>query len=1078
MRNPNDIRKAVEPREDLRQQRVSAADVNGAGKLEEAARGRDEARGVEAQEPPRKAELMTALASARTKLTKLRRERGRLVKVVERSEMSLRGATERVRHLEGQIASEMRRADALTGTVRTQSDQLDAMVAEVAAQRAHVDGLTQELMKRDDEAAEWRDENAQLRRDVEAAREETASLRDESVHLRMQLSAALGYWSEVRPSYFRTAAQFLSWIRRGKVGFIRAYWVGRRAQRVDPAAYYVANPDVAVARLDPLMHYIEHGVDEQRAQALVRPHVPARVETVPLAGEALATDLPHVAEFATRPLDVTLPAMGWERNVVVEKLGGVLAEFGGLLSEFDGEHYRTCYDVAGTDPDLLIDYLTTGWRLGRDPNGWFSTTYYLAMNADIREAGINPFVHYILYGRSEARLPQPYRELKRRTVSHPTVSAIVPCFNHARFLQARLDSILAQRKLPDEIILLDDASTDGSQELLRAAADLVPVPCRVYINKQNSGNVFRQWRKGLSHATGDLIWICESDDFADEGFLEALVPYFTDPAVMVGFGKIEFADVDGRLNDWLDHYRGEAAPPEFWKTQRVESAYEWFRGPFGLLNAIPNVGGCVFRRQTLESRVWREAQRYSTCGDWYLYIQLARAGRIAYDCEAVSYFRQHGGNTSVANFSELDYYEEHSRIARELRRVYGVDDSMIERFHGRVKEHFFRHFGPADAPLLDEVFDLPSILSTPRETRHVSLGILGFTTGGAELFAINLANALVDRGYHVSLLVLNPDEENKAIRALVRPEVAIYERPLVEEIGLPHFLEAFGIDIIHTHFLGVDLWLHDACRDALISYVVTLHGSYEAGGVTPEVLRRLASRVDQWVYTADKNLVPFATIGEPVQPFTKLTNAVPVNSEAAPFERDDFGIPGEAFVFGLASRALHEKGWGVAADAIARIREATGRDVHLALCGDGPDYDDLFASYGDRPEVHFLGYRSGIIDFYRMCDCCVLPTRFEGESFPFTLIESLQAGTPIVATRIGEIPSIVEGGSAGILVDATDDDEGFVARVAAAMLRMLGSEREGFVRGASRAADAYSFERVVSEYAELYESVIAFRARR
>jgi glycosyltransferase involved in cell wall biosynthesis len=1068
-------------------------------------------------------DLSEALQPMRALVAKLRRENASLAARIQEGEQRVGETRETLWRLEEEVANRSRREAALDRVLRVRTAEVEALRAQVASHIASHDALVRQLDGEREEYDRRAEALAHVHAELEEARHQSIQLRAESDALRMRLDNALNRWGGVRPSRVRSVAQFLSWIRRGRFGLIQAYFSSRQRSPLDRAAYYAANPDVAAARLNPLMHYLEHGAHERREHAPVLawddsentprgdpegvpaadhdPHDIAHPRLVAASSDdaeaivvAANGDPPTSldpfftadAGAAVPTPDRDLPAPGrafenedpltWDYGSVVGDLGAVFDEFATLLAEFDADYYRARYGVAGGAAALLVDYMTTGWQLGRDPNSWFSTSYYLDMNADIREAGVNPFLHYVRYGRTEERLPQPYVTLKRRTARRPTVSAVVPCFNHARFLEQRLASILTQTVLPDEIVLLDDASSDESAEILREAALGSPVPVRLYLNKTNSGNVFRQWRKGISRARGDLVWICESDDFADARFLETLVPYFADPSVMLAFGRIEFADSEGMANDWLDHYRAEAAPREFWETSRVRSSYEWFRGPFGLINAIPNVGGSLVRRQTLPPTVWREAQRYSTCGDWYLYMQWAQSGRIAYDPDACSFFRQHGQNTSVASFSDPAYYEEHARIARELRVMYGVDDPTLDRFHARVSDHFFRHFDSDDRPVLDRVFPLSKIKSLQRQKRHIALGILGFTTGGAELFPINLANALIDRGYHVSLLVLNPSEENDGVRARVRPEVAIYERPLVEEIGVDAFLQRYGIDVVHTHFLGADLWLHEACRDAAVSYLVTLHGSYEAGRVEASTLASIAASVDHWVYTADKNLNPFVSIKHPGTPFTKLPNAVPVKDHASSLSRSDLGIPQEAFLFGLASRALKDKGWDIASVAVSRLREMTGRDVHLALCGDGPDYDSLFRDYGNYSGVHFLGYHSEIIDFYRLCDCCVLPTRFPGESFPFTLIESLQAGTPIVATRIGEIESMIGAGpdEAGI-VDPVEDDELFADRFAAAMERMLGRERTLYARGATRAASRFSFDTVVNSYEEIYHTLIRRR---
>src|SRR5690554_2065895 len=102
------------------------------------------------------------------------------------------------------------------------------------------------------------------------------------------------------------------------------------------------------------------------------------------------------------------------------------------------------------------------------------------------------------------------------------VSVIIPSYNHCAFLEERLVSVFNQTYQDFEVILLDDASTDTSQELLKAYANH-PKVSHVIFNTANSGSVFKQWIRGIELAIGEYIWIAESDDFAESTFLEATV---------------------------------------------------------------------------------------------------------------------------------------------------------------------------------------------------------------------------------------------------------------------------------------------------------------------------------------------------------------------------------------------------------------------------------------------------------------------------------------------------------------------------------------------------------------------------
>src|ERR1019366_7942234 len=104
----------------------------------------------------------------------------------------------------------------------------------------------------------------------------------------------------------------------------------------------------------------------------------------------------------------------------------------------------------------------------------------------------------------------------------PLVSVIIPSYNHEKHLLERLRTVADQALRDIEIILLDDASSDGSLGILWefAANDK---RARLLRNERNSGSTFKQWRKGIREARGKYIWIAESDDMAEVSLLETLV---------------------------------------------------------------------------------------------------------------------------------------------------------------------------------------------------------------------------------------------------------------------------------------------------------------------------------------------------------------------------------------------------------------------------------------------------------------------------------------------------------------------------------------------------------------------------
>ncbi|MFQ5623936.1 MAG: hypothetical protein ACE5FS_11130 [Paracoccaceae bacterium] len=152
---------------------------------------------------------------------------------------------------------------------------------------------------------------------------------------------------------------------------IEHYLVEGAALGLDPAAdfstefYLASNADVARSGVNPFWHFIMFGREEGR---LGRPSE---------AGGGINGRIPPERE----------------RSIVAQ--------------EFDPGFYRQNYDgLPDSDRELAEHYCTTGWRLGHDPNGDFSTRHYLDTNPDVAAAKINPFVHFILFGRAEGRSPK------------------------------------------------------------------------------------------------------------------------------------------------------------------------------------------------------------------------------------------------------------------------------------------------------------------------------------------------------------------------------------------------------------------------------------------------------------------------------------------------------------------------------------------------------------------------------------------------------------------------------------------------------------------------------------------------
>ncbi len=218
---------------------------------------------------------------------------------------------------------------------------------------------------------------------------------------------------------------------------------------------------------------------------------------------------------------------------------------------------------------------------------------------------------------------------------HPLVSVIIPNYNHARFLNERIESILCQTYKNYELIILDDKSTDNSVDIIQQYANNKHVT-HVVINEENSGSPFIQWQKGIDLAKGELIWIAESDDACDQNILETLVKEFEqDPNCVLAFCMSIKINTDGMkigeegLNYSL-HINGNQFIKEYLSRQ----------------NYISNASSAIFKKNMLSS-IDQSFTNYRGCGDWLLWIEIAHCGNIAYVNAPLNYFRIHQSNTTI-----------------------------------------------------------------------------------------------------------------------------------------------------------------------------------------------------------------------------------------------------------------------------------------------------------------------------------------------------------------------------------------------------------------------------------------------
>jgi glycosyltransferase involved in cell wall biosynthesis len=227
----------------------------------------------------------------------------------------------------------------------------------------------------------------------------------------------------------------------------------------------------------------------------------------------------------------------------------------------------------------------------------------------------------------------------------PLVSVIVPNFNHAIFLERRLESIFNQSYYNIEVILLDDCSTDNSRQILSNYAKNPKVSHCIF-NEINSGNTFIQWHKGIQLAKGDFIWIAESDDHCEPNFIEELIkPLIEDVSIVLSYSQSnKMNELDEITGSWLD-YTLNLDDSAFDK--KIVMDGNIFVEKFLIYkNVIPNASAVIFRfKNDFQAEYITTDKELRYCGDWIFYFKVLLNNKVAFTPKKLNNFRYH--NKSV-----------------------------------------------------------------------------------------------------------------------------------------------------------------------------------------------------------------------------------------------------------------------------------------------------------------------------------------------------------------------------------------------------------------------------------------------
>jgi glycosyltransferase involved in cell wall biosynthesis len=378
--------------------------------------------------------------------------------------------------------------------------------------------------------------------------------------------------------------------------------------------------------------------------------------------------------------------------------------------------------------------------------------------------------------------------------------------------------------------------------------------------------------------------------------------------------------------------------------------------------------------------------------------------------------------------------------------------------------------------------------------------IARLNVGGPALHVAYLTAGLADRGYKTTLVAgtLARGEESMAAVSEARG-VRIEALPaLHREIGplrdaqailrLARLIREERPTILHTHTAKagavgrIAALLAGSARPPIV--VHTFHGHVLRGYFNP--LTTLGFRtLERWLARVTTALIAVSPevrddlVKLRVAPASKFTivrlgieldERTDVDEDVRAETRRQLGLGADAFIVGWVGRMTAVKRTD---DVVRALRGLVDRgiDAYLCLVGDGPDRDHLerYAhELGVVKRCLFVGYQQDVARFYSAIDALLLPSVNEGT--PVSVIESLAAQRPAVATRVGGTPDVIRDGVDGFLVEVGDAD------ALSDRLAELATDPERRARmgadGRERVLGRYAVERLVDDIDRLYRSLL------
>lgn len=654
---------------------------------------------------------------------------------------------------------------------------------------------------------------------------------------------------------------------------------------------------------------------------------------------------------------------------------------------FDARQYLAeNRDVAKGNVDPLVHFLLRGNEEGRNPSRGFDTRYYLGRYPDVAASGINALLHFAGFGHREGRtLNDPFVELAAQPAianpasinnswraDYPLVTVVIPCFNYGHLVEQAIRSVLNQTYPDLEIIVVEGGSTDPASiaEVRRLEALGLSRTRFLFRDERHLAGDNRNF--GIGFARGRYICCLDADDLLRPVYIEVAVFL----AEVFGYDLVtpSVQCFGGSDPAWLVP---DPSFPAILEENQVATA-------------------ALFRRS-----VWAHVGGFR---DWGV-----GAEHIPEDWDFWIRFLGHGFSGKSIREPLLLYRVHENSLTRQSTLELHRQRDVLRKANADLCAGIANHAQPL-RPVVNQWANLSSVDDTP----GILFATPFLTIGGAEKLLRTLAQRVIARGLRLIVITSRslpdsvPDDSRsfERITPHVYPLSGLFSSDQVSGEFLRYLIRRYSVQTLMLAGCEFVYHLLPALKKEFPN--LTVVDQLFNGDAHVYNNRHYSGSIDATIVPSDA-LSDSLVHGHGADPATihVIPHGIPLPAETG---ETPPALPAAArgrILIGFFGRLSREK----AADVFVEIVRALAKepDLFFIMTGEGPERDcirDQIRKYGLEDRIYAPGFVENVEPLMRAADIVVLPSRIDG--MPLALLEAGALGKPVVASRVGSIPTIVQ----------------------------------------------------------------------